>query len=168
MLDDPAVVQDIVRRLRLLNPEPRPKYNPVPSKLRAPARAKEWWKKHPERRKEVVAKYEGSHPEAKQTRKARYRSRLKNAVGAFTRLQWEERKAQFGNRCAYCGRKSKLLTPDHYVPLSRGGTNLIDNIVPACRDCNRRKWSFDPSGFKFIHRAQMVLAQLIEEKKKTD
>ena len=90
MLDDPAVVQDIVRRLRLLNPEPRPKYNPVPSKLRAPARAKEWWKKHPERRKEVVAKYEGSHPEAKQTRKARYRSRLKNAVGAFTRLQWEE------------------------------------------------------------------------------
>ena len=168
MLDDPAVVQDIVRRLRLLNPEPRPKYNPVPSKLRAPARAKEWWKKHPERRKEVVAKYEGSHPEAKQTRKARYRSRLLNAEGTFTRREWAERKAQFGNRCAYCGRRTKLLTADHYVPLSKGGTNTIDNIIPACPDCNRRKWSRDPSEFKFTRRAQMVLAQLTEEKKKTD
>ena len=160
MLDDPKVVSDILRRLRLLNPEPRPRYNPTPSKLRASALAKEWWKKHPAKRKLVVARYEARRPEVKQARKARYRGRLLNATGSFAREEWEARKIQFGNRCAYCGRKSKRLTPDHYIPLARGGTNFIDNIIPACQHCNRRKWSSDPSAFKFPRRTQMIFTQL--------
>jgi hypothetical protein len=28
---------------------------------------------------------------------------------------------------------------DHRIPLGRGGSNLIANILPACRRCNRRK-----------------------------
>jgi len=160
MLDDPTTVADILRRLRLLNPEQPPRYNPTPSKLRASARAKEWWKEHPDKRKLVVARYETRRPEVKQARKARYRGRLLNARGSFTREEWEARKIQFGNRCAYCGRKTKRLTPDHYIPLSRGGTNFIDNVIPACQDCNRRKWSIDPSTFEFPHRTQMIFAQL--------
>lgn len=43
--------------------------------------------------------------------------------------------------CAYCG---KALTPgnaskDHVIPLSKNGKNTIDNIVAACRACNRNK-----------------------------
>jgi 5-methylcytosine-specific restriction endonuclease McrA len=159
MLDDPAVVADILRRLRLLNPGPPPPYNPTPSKLRASAYAKEWWEKHPDKRKLVVAQYEARRPEVKQARKARYRTRLLNATGSFTREEWEARKIQFGNRCAYCGRKTKYLTPDHYIPLSRGGTNFIDNIIPACQQCNRHKWNIEPSTFKFPHRTQMIFAQ---------
>jgi len=106
MLDDPKVILDIVQRLRLLNPEPPPRYNPTPSKLWASARAKEWWKEHPEKRKLVVARYEARRPGVKQARKARYRGRLLSATGSFTREEWEARKIQFGNRCAYCGRKS--------------------------------------------------------------
>jgi len=160
MIDDPTVVADILCRLRLLNPEPPPPYNPTPSKLRASAYAKEWWKKHPDKRKLVVARYEARRPEVKQARKARYRGRLLNATGSFTREEWEARKIQFSNRCAYCGRKTKHLTPDHYIPLSRGGTNLIDNIIPACQHCNRRKWKSDPSTFKFPRRTQMIFAHL--------
>jgi 5-methylcytosine-specific restriction endonuclease McrA len=28
---------------------------------------------------------------------------------------------------------------DHKLPLSRGGSNTIDNVVPACRPCNQKK-----------------------------
>lgn len=43
--------------------------------------------------------------------------------------------------CAYCGVAFGALTPtvDHCVPLSRGGTNDLDNLVWACLPCNLRK-----------------------------
>jgi hypothetical protein len=160
MLDDPAVVADILRRLRLLNPEPPPPYRLTTSRIKARARAKKWWDEHPDKRKLVVARYEASNPELKQARKARYRGRLLNAEGAFTHEEWEARKVQFGNRCAYCGRKTKRLTPDHYIPLSKGGTNFIDNIIPSCERYNRHKWNIDPSTFKFPQRTQMIFDQL--------
>ena len=40
--------------------------------------------------------------------------------------------------CAYCG-ESKPLTRDHKIPITRGGTDDITNIVPACMRCNSRK-----------------------------
>ncbi|MGW3072754.1 HNH endonuclease [Kitasatospora sp. NPDC001132] len=41
------------------------------------------------------------------------------------------------NRCAYCGELAQHL--DHVVPLSRGGTDTAENMVPACADCNLSK-----------------------------
>lgn len=47
-----------------------------------------------------------------------------------------------GERCWYCGfnmpddREWEL---EHQVPRSRGGEDTEENIVLACRDCNRRK-----------------------------
>lgn len=38
-----------------------------------------------------------------------------------------------------CGIFLSALTPDHVVPLSRGGTNYIDNIQPLCGPCNSQK-----------------------------
>jgi len=40
--------------------------------------------------------------------------------------------------CAYCVTRSGT-TVDHVVPLSRGGTNFVGNLVPACRPCNSSK-----------------------------
>jgi 5-methylcytosine-specific restriction endonuclease McrA len=28
---------------------------------------------------------------------------------------------------------------DHIVPLARGGTTTPGNVVPACKDCNKKK-----------------------------
>jgi 5-methylcytosine-specific restriction endonuclease McrA len=43
--------------------------------------------------------------------------------------------------CFYCGRimSDKYHELDHKIPLSRGGRNILDNLVNSCRDCNRAK-----------------------------
>ena len=44
----------------------------------------------------------------------------------------------FDNLCAYCG-SSAPLEQDHVVPISKGGSSSIDNIMPACKRCNSSK-----------------------------
>jgi 5-methylcytosine-specific restriction endonuclease McrA len=46
--------------------------------------------------------------------------------------------------CFYCKCNSTKLTLDHVIPLSRGGTHSIGNLVGACGSCNSSK------GNKFI------------------
>lgn len=47
-------------------------------------------------------------------------------------------------RCVYCGDKRVILTLDHLIPKSRGGSNCPTNLVAACRVCNERKADFTP------------------------
>jgi 5-methylcytosine-specific restriction endonuclease McrA len=46
--------------------------------------------------------------------------------------------AEHGRACAYCGSPGKL-TVDHLVALKSGGSNSIENLVPACKSCNSSK-----------------------------
>ena len=43
-----------------------------------------------------------------------------------------------GHRCTYCGAKAAEapLHIDHVIPVCRGGTNEIENLVAACSACN--------------------------------
>lgn len=43
-----------------------------------------------------------------------------------------------GDGCAVCGSQSHPEI-DHVVPISRGGSDAIDNLQILCRSCNRRK-----------------------------
>lgn len=49
----------------------------------------------------------------------------------------EEVFAAKGRTCVYCGGFADEV--DHVVPVKIGGVDAIDNLVPACRSCNRRK-----------------------------
>ena len=49
-------------------------------------------------------------------------------------------------RCFYC-RKKKQLTMDHFMPLSKGGKHVARNIVPACRECNSKKYNKLPEDY---------------------
>ncbi len=42
-------------------------------------------------------------------------------------------------RCQICNRAGVELEVDHIVPLNRGGSDRMDNLQTACRDCNRGK-----------------------------
>lgn len=57
------------------------------------------------------------------------------------------------HRCFYCGLKGNL-TVDHIIPKSKGGTSSLNNLLPACRKCNRQKSSMTVEEFRqtFINR----------------
>ena len=91
--------------------------------------------------------------ECRECRRTRYRTdgfakrkqREREAPGSHTAKEWYDR-IQFQNSlCFYCfhdlitDRDLFCGTKDHLVPISRGGSNFIENIVAACWPCNRRK-----------------------------
>jgi 5-methylcytosine-specific restriction endonuclease McrA len=55
-----------------------------------------------------------------------------------------------GWRCAYCDKAltPKTATEDHVVPLSRGGSDGIENIAPACISCNASKRATPAAEFR--------------------
>jgi len=57
----------------------------------------------------------------------------------FTAQEWLALVEQHAGYCAYCGIHPDRLEADHRTPLCRGGSNSIENILPACIRCNRRK-----------------------------
>jgi 5-methylcytosine-specific restriction endonuclease McrA len=48
---------------------------------------------------------------------------------------------EYGGICVICGDTVSFeeITKDHIVPRSRGGSDYISNIQPACSECNERK-----------------------------
>lgn len=60
--------------------------------------------------------------------------------GFYTAQQLQEQFQRQKGKCYYCKAKfGKIYHVDHVVPLSKGGTNEINNIVLACPTCNMRK-----------------------------
>ena len=43
--------------------------------------------------------------------------------------------------CVYCNKRTKKLKIDHLIPKAKGGPDTIDNLVPACTECNTWKGS---------------------------
>lgn len=56
----------------------------------------------------------------------------------FTHAEWVELCERYDHRCLCCGER-KTLSPDHVVPVSKGGSSAIENIQPLCIGCNKRK-----------------------------
>lgn len=67
--------------------------------------------------------------------------RLKIESLSHTFGEWELLKKQYGHTCPSCkiSEPEIKLTIDHIIPLSRGGSDLIENIQPLCLKCNLKK-----------------------------
>lgn len=85
--------------------------------------------------------YRHENPERVNAFSQRRRARKSGApVNDFTAAQWREMQEAWDHRCAYCGKRAKgRLAREHIRPLSKGGSNTLSNIVPACRLCNSKK-----------------------------
>ena len=60
------------------------------------------------------------------------------------------------NICLYCSKEFRdfELTRDHVVPISRGGKDLWENVVSACKRCNQYK------GNRLVHECGIQLVAL--------
>lgn len=74
----------------------------------------------------------------KKAGKAKRRAREAGASGTYTWAEVARKWIDNGKVCHYCHAYVPLsaIEPDHVVPLSRGGSNSIVNVVPCCRSCN--------------------------------
>jgi 5-methylcytosine-specific restriction endonuclease McrA len=57
----------------------------------------------------------------------------------LTSQEWTDIKSAYNQSCMYCGTMNRLLQQDHFIPISKGGHHVKENIVPACPSCNGRK-----------------------------
>lgn len=92
-----------------------------------------------DRLREKRLTWRAANPDTVRAAWQRRRSRKRDLPATLTAEQWQAIKVAFKHRCAYCGAKNVNLTQDHVTPLSKGGGYVIQNIVPACAQCNSRK-----------------------------
>jgi 5-methylcytosine-specific restriction endonuclease McrA len=106
-----------------------------------------WYAANRQEREAYTARYYvASYParvESYKTNARLRRARMLGASGSFTSGEWRALVAKGSGRCLCCGRTDVTLVRDHVKPLSKGGSNSIDNIQPLCSTCNGRKGKRD-------------------------
>lgn len=82
------------------------------------------------------AKYNANNPNVKRKSSSKRRASLEK-VSVYEILD-RDIKRLYRSPCIYCGSQDSIQI-DHVMPISRGGTHSIGNIVPACKTCNPSK-----------------------------
>lgn len=132
-----------LKRFKDRNPDYFKEYNKkyrAENKERLNAAARERSRKEENKVKKAIRskEYKKNNPDKVAEQRHLRRARLWKANGSHTPKEWEDLKEKYGNICLCC-REKKPLTVDHVIPLSKGGTNDIENIQPLCVSCNSRK-----------------------------
>ena len=84
----------------------------------------------------------------------------------FKTKEWLALLEMYEGRCGYCGIEGPL-EADHRTPLCRGGSNTIENIIPACRHCNRSKHRRTESEFRDLLAREAAMREAIEPAKES-
>jgi len=96
---------------------------------------------------------------ARKAAKRRRRAREVGATGTYTWSEVARLYVRLGG-CAYCHLPTTDLEPDHVIPLSKGGSNSITNVVPACRSCNSDKRDLTLADW-YVDRARRGLSVVV-------
>lgn len=86
-----------------------------------------------------------------------------------SRKQREMIYAKTGGVCHLCGGKieeQEQWQADHVFPHVHGGTNSLDNFLPAHSSCNRSRWLYSPEEFQVIFELGVWMKTKVEKKDK--
>jgi len=97
----------------------------------------EYYQANKEARAAYFQKWYAKNSEIAKTSARRRSARKAGADGSHTESEWLMVLRAYDHRCAYCSGPAE--SRDHVIPLSKGGRDDIDNIVPACNPCNSSK-----------------------------
>ena len=108
---------------------------------------KSYWK-NPQSKLEKTRQWRQENPVKVNYYNHKYREMKDSNGGIFTLDEWFSLCSLYEFKCICCGKQLSFResSPDHVIPVSLGGLNLIENIQPLCRSCNSRKranfWDF--------------------------
>jgi len=89
--------------------------------------------------------------------------RCRRMYNSFDELTGQELMDLFNKNpcCNYCGKilSNKDFSPDHIIPLSKNGRNLISNIAVSCWSCN--KFKLDASKEDFFEKVKTIYLHML-------
>lgn len=121
----------------------RARYWANPEKAAARAHAK--YLANPEKIKERNRAWKKDNPDKYRAIMRNNRARRADAGGdGVSELEWAALCEAVNECCFYCGERDEMLEMDHVIPLipkkeQEQGQHSFENVLPACRFCNRNK-----------------------------
>lgn len=110
-------------------------------KPRNQARMRKWYEENRDLVIERSRDYQQT-PIGKMVRKGIHNRRraaiLRTRAIPYTPNELQQHFEKFGNECVYCGNPDRI-SVDHFIPLVKGGSDCLGNLVPCCRSCNTSK-----------------------------
>ena len=101
---------------------------------------KEYYENNKDKIKESRKEYRENNKDKIRERIKEYKHKKRGNGGAYTKAQWLDTLEYFNYKCAYTGECIKhSCHVEHIVPVSKGGTSYIWNLVPSTGSANYSK-----------------------------
>ena len=96
-----------------------------------------------ENKKSYAKEYNARNIENKRNYLRNRRAKQVINGGSHTEKDWVAIKEKYNYMCLCCKKYEPeiKITKDHIVPVSKGGSNDIENLQPLCLSCNSIKWA---------------------------
>jgi 5-methylcytosine-specific restriction endonuclease McrA len=101
------------------------------------------YERHPDKYREAARQWAKDNPLKQKAKEDRRRALKVGAEGFYTEEEIIALHVEQNNCCYHCGVSfdEKQMHIDHWIPLSRGGSNWISNIKLLCQSCNNNKYN---------------------------